>query len=99
MEISMETVTWAQVAQLFVIVGLPCGGLLVAFLTYLRGFFNAQAEERRLKQQENNENREMYIKMVVQNTIDGQIKEIHEMVERVSNRVDELFKLISKWKT
>ncbi len=51
---------------------------------------------KKAKAKEQNENREMYIKMVVQNTIDGQIKDIHTMIEKLADRIDELFTLLTK---
>jgi hypothetical protein len=32
--------------------------------------------------------------MVVQNTIDGQIKEIHDMIAELGKRIDKLFTLL-----
>jgi len=36
----------------------------------------------------------MYIKMVVQNTINVEIKEIHDMLSELSKRIDKLFELL-----
>lgn len=96
-DINVEPVTnWAEVGRLFIIIAVPIGGLLIAFLVYLKGHFEGLEKDRQVKVKELNENREMYIKMVVQNTIDTQIKEIHEMIAELGKRIDKLFGLLSK---
>ncbi len=94
--ILLDSITWMQLVQLLVITAVPVTACLIGYLTYIRGHFESQREERKMKQQEQNENREMYIKMVVKDTIDGQIKEIHEMVEKMNKRIDDLFKVLTK---
>lgn len=94
--IILDILTWPYVVQLCIAVGLPIVAGLIAILTYLRGYFNALNEDRKIKQNEQNQNREMYIKMVVQNSIDGQIKEIHNMIQKLNERIDELFILLKK---
>lgn len=81
-------------ANLLVIVALPLLGTVIVVLSYLRGHFNHLAELRKSKEREANENREMYIKMVVQNTINAEIKEIHDMISELGKRIDKLFALL-----
>lgn len=88
--------TWPEVARLFMVTAIPIGGLLVAFLVYLRGHFTGLEKDRQIKVKELNENRELYIKMVVQNTMEGKLKEIHDMVAKLSSRIDELFGMLRK---
>lgn len=83
-----------ELGNLFLIIGLPLIAGLIAFLSYLRGHFDHLAEMRKAKEREANQNREIYIKMVVQNTIDVQIKEIHDMIAELVKRIDNLFALM-----
>lgn len=85
-----------ELGNLFIIVGLPVTGSLIAFLSYLRGHFSHLSEVNKTKEKEANQNREMYIKMVVQNTMDVQIKEIHDMFAELSKRIDGLYALLKK---
>lgn len=91
-----EQTSWAEVARLFTVIAIPIGGLLIAFLVYLRGHFEGLEKDRQIKVKELNENRELYIKMVVQSTMDSKLKEIHDMVEKLSTRIDDLFKMLRK---
>lgn len=93
---TQDQTTWAEVARLFTVIAIPIGGLLIAFLVYLRGHFESLEKDRQIKVKELNENREMYIKMVVQNTIDKQINEIHEMISELGKRIDKLFIMLNK---
>lgn len=88
------TSTILEFGNLLVIVGLPLLAAIIAFLSYLRGHFNHLEKLREAKEREANQNREMYIKMVVQSTIDVQIKEIHDMISELGKRVDKLFTLL-----
>ena len=83
-----------EFGNLLVIVGLPLIAAVIGFLSYLRGHFNHLEKLREAKEREANQNREMYIKMVVQSTIDVQIKEIHDMLSELGKRVDKLFALL-----
>jgi hypothetical protein len=83
-----------EFGNLLVIVGLPLIAAVIGFLSYLRGHFNHLEKVRETKEREANQNREMYIKMVVQSTIDGQIKEIHDMISELGKRIDQLFALL-----
>ena len=83
-----------EFGNLLVIVGLPLLAAIIGFLSYLRGHFNHLEKLREAKEREANQNREMYIKMVVQSTIDVQIKEIHDMLSELGKRVDKLFTLL-----
>lgn len=83
-----------EFGNLLVIVGLPLLAAIIGFLSYLRGHFNHLEKVRETKEREANQNREMYIKMVVQSTIDGQIKEIHDMISELGKRIDQLFALL-----
>jgi len=83
-----------ELGNLLVIVGLPLIAAVIGFLSYLRGHFNHLEKVRETKEREANQNREMYIKMVVQSTIDGQIKEIHDMISELGKRIDQLFALL-----
>jgi Tfp pilus assembly protein PilO len=89
-----EASTLLEFANLFLILGLPLVVGLIAFLSYLRGHFRHLDELRKSKEKEVNENREMYIKMVVQNTIKIEIQEIHEMISELGKRIDKLFALL-----
>jgi hypothetical protein len=84
-----------ELGNLLVIVGFPLTAGIIGFLSYLRGHFNHLEKLREAKEREANQNREMYIKMVVQNTIDGQIKEIHDMISELGKRIDKLFTLLN----
>lgn len=84
-----------EFGNLLVIVGLPLLAAIIGFLSYLRGHFNHLEKVRETKEREANQNREMYIKMVVQSTIDGQIKEIHDMISELGKRIDKLFTLLN----
>lgn len=83
-----------ELGNLLIIVGFPLVAALIGFLGYLRGYFNHLERVRETKEREANQNREMYIKMVVQNTIDVQIKEIHDMISELGKRIDKLFALM-----
>jgi hypothetical protein len=87
--------TILELGNLLVIVGFPLTAGIIGFLSYLRGHFNHLEKLREAKEREANQNREMYIKMVVQNTIDGQIKEIHDMISELGKRIDKLFTLLN----
>ena len=89
------TSTILEFGNLLVIVGLPLLAAVIGFLSYIRGHFNHLEKVRETKEREANQNREMYIKMVVQNTIDGQIKEIHDMISELGKRIDKLFALLN----
>lgn len=84
-----------EFVNLFLIMGLPLLVGLIAFLSYLRGHFNNLDKVREMKEREANQNREMYIKMVVQNTIEVEIKEIHTMLAELGKRIDKLFTLLN----
>lgn len=88
------TPTVLELGNLFIIVGLPLMAALIGFLSYIRGHFNHLEKLREAKEREANQNREMYIKMVVQSTIDVQIKEIHDMIGELGKRIDKLFELL-----
>jgi len=88
------TSTILEFGNLLVIVGLPLIAAVIGFLSYLRGHFDHLEKLREAKEREANQNREMYIKMVVQNTMDVQIKEIHDMLSELGKRVDKLFTLL-----
>jgi Tfp pilus assembly protein PilO len=89
------TSTILEFGNLLVIVGLPLLAAIIGFLSYLRGHFNHLEKVRETKEREANQNREMYIKMVVQNTIDVQMKEIHDMISELGKRIDQLFALLN----
>ena len=89
-----QSSTILEFGNLLVIVGLPLIAAVIGFLSYLRGHFNHLEKLRETKEREANQNREMYIKMVVQSTIDGQIKEIHDMISELGKRIDQLFALL-----
>lgn len=88
------TSTILEFGNLLVIVGLPLMAGVIGFLSYLRGHFNHLEKLREAKEREANQNREMYIKMVVQNTINVEIKEIHDMISELGKRIDKLFALL-----
>lgn len=88
------TSTILELGNLFVIVGFPLIAAVIGFLSYLRGHFNHLDKVREAKEREANQNREMYIKMVVQSTIEVQVKEIHDMISELGKRIDKLFTLI-----
>ena len=90
-----QTSTVLELGNLLVIVGFPLVAGVIGFLSYLRGYFNHLEKLRETKEREANQNREMYIKMVVQNTINGQIKEIHDMISELGKRIDKLFALLN----
>ena len=83
-----------ELGNSFLIIGLPLIAGLIAFLSYLRGHFNHLEKVRETKEREANQNREMYIKMIVQNTMDVQMKEIHDMIAKITERIDQLFALL-----
>jgi len=83
-----------ELSNSFLIIGLPLIAGLIAFLSYLRGHFNHLEKVRETKEREANQNREMYIKMIVQNTMDVQMKEIHDMIAKITERIDQLFALL-----
>lgn len=89
-----NTSTILELGNLFVIVGFPLIAAVIGFLSYLRGHFNHLDKVREAKEREANQNREMYIKMVVQSTIEVQVKEIHDMIAELGKRIDKLFILI-----
>jgi len=89
-----DTSSLLEFGNLLVIVGLPLLAGVIGFLSYLNGHFNHLEKLREAKEREANQNREMYIKMVVQSTIDGQIKEIHDMIAELGKRIDKLFILL-----
>lgn len=84
-----------EFGNLLVIVGLPLLAAIIGFLSYLRGHFNHLEKVRETKEREANQNREMYIKMVVQSTIEVEIKEIHNMLSELGKRIDKLFALLN----
>ncbi len=88
------TPTVLELGNLFIIVGLPLLAALIGFLSYIRGHFGHLEKVRETKEREANQNREMYIKMVVQNTINAEIKEIHDMIGELGKRIDKLFELL-----
>jgi len=88
------TSTILELGNSFLIIGLPLIAGLIAFLSYLSGHFNHLAKTREFKEREANQNREMYIKMIVQNTMDVQMKEIHDMIAKITERIDQLFALL-----
>lgn len=89
-----STTTVLELGNLLVIVGFPLLAAIIGFLSYLRGHFNHLEKVRETKERESNQNREMYIKMVVQSTIDVQVKEIHDMISELGKRIDKLFALL-----
>ena len=89
------TSTIFEFGNLLVIVGLPLLAAIIGFLSYLRGHFNHLEKVRETKEREANQNREMYIKMVVQSTIEVEIKEIHNMLSELGKRIDKLFALLN----
>jgi len=89
------TSTILEFGNLLVIVGLPLLAAIIGFLSYLRGHFNHLEKLREAKEREANQNREMYIKMVVQSTIEVEIKEIHNMLSELGKRIDKLFALLN----
>lgn len=86
--------TILELGNLLVIVGFPLLAAVIGFLSYLRGHFEHLRETREAKERESNQNREMYIKMVVQSTISIEIKEIHDLISKLSKRIDDLFVLL-----
>jgi len=84
-----------ELGNLLIIVGFPLVAALIGFLGYLRGHFNHLEKVRETKEREANQNREMYIKMVVQSTIEVEIKEIHNMLSELGKRIDKLFTLLN----
>ena len=89
------TPTVLELGNLFIIVGLPLLAALIGFLSYIRGHFGHLEKVRETKEREANQNREMYIKMVVQSTIEVEIKEIHNMLSELGKRIDKLFALLN----
>jgi len=89
------TPTVLELGNLFIIVGLPLLAALIGFLSYIRGHFGHLEKVRETKEREANQNREMYIKMVVQSTIEVEIKEIHNMLSELGKRIDKLFTLLN----
>ena len=89
------TSTILEFGNLLVIVGLPLLAAIIGFLSYLSGHFNHLEKVRETKEREANQNREMYIKMVVQSTIEVEIKEIHNMLSELGKRIDKLFALLN----
>ena len=89
------TSTILEFGNLLVIVGLPLLAAIIGFLSYLSGHFNHLEKVRETKEREANQNREMYIKMVVQSTIEVEIKEIHNMLSELGKRIDKLFTLLN----
>ncbi|HRC16149.1 MAG TPA: hypothetical protein PLY25_10755 [Bacteroidia bacterium] len=89
------TSTILEFGNLLVIVGLPLLAAVIGFLSYIRGHFNHLEKVRETKEREANQNREMYIKMVVQSTIEVEIKEIHNMLSELGKRIDKLFTLLN----
>ena len=89
------TSTIFEFGNLLVIVGLPLLAAIIGFLSYLSGHFNHLEKLREAKEREANQNREMYIKMVVQSTIEVEIKEIHNMLSELGKRIDKLFTLLN----
>jgi hypothetical protein len=90
-----QTSTLLEFGNLLVIVGLPLLAGVIGFLSYLRGHFSNLDKVREMREREANQNREMYIKMVVQNTIEVEIKEIHTMLAELGKRIDKLFTLLN----
>ena len=90
-----QSSTILEFGNLLVIVGLPLLAAIIGFLSYLRGHFNHLEKVRETKEREANQNREMYIKMVVQSTIEVEIKEIHNMLSELGKRIDKLFTLLN----
>ena len=90
-----QSSTILEFGNLLVIVGLPLLAAIIGFLSYLRGHFNHLEKVRETKEREANQNREMYIKMVVQSTIEVEIKEIHNMLSELGKRIDKLFALLN----
>jgi len=84
-----------EFGNLLVKVGLPLLAAIIGFLSYIRGHFNHLEKVRETKEREANQNREMYIKMVVQSTIEVEIKEIHNMLSELGKRIDKLFALLN----
>jgi hypothetical protein len=91
----IETSKLLDFANLLVIVALPLTAGVIGFLSYLRGHFDHLSKVRESKEREVNQNREMYIKMVVKNTIEIEIKEIHNMLAELGKRIDKLFALLN----
>jgi len=89
------TSTILEFGNLLVKVGLPLLAAIIGFLSYLSGHFNHLEKVRETKEREANQNREMYIKMVVQSTIEVEIKEIHNMLSELGKRIDKLFALLN----
>jgi Tfp pilus assembly protein PilO len=89
-----EATTLIEFGNLLLIIVLPLIAGLIAYLSYLRGHFAHLEKLRETKEKEANQNREMYIKMVVQNTIEVEIKEIHKMFTELGKRIDKLFTLL-----
>ncbi len=96
MEILLDSVTWIQIGQLLVLTTIPATAVLIGYLTYIRGHFESQREERKLKREEQDANREAFIKMAVRDVVAVQMAEIHQMIENINHRIDELFKLLRK---
>jgi Tfp pilus assembly protein PilO len=92
---SIQTANLLEFANLLVIVALPLTAGVIGFLSYLRGHFEHLSKMREAKEREANQNREMYIKMVVQNTIEVEIKEIRTMLAELGKRIDKLFTLLN----
>ena len=90
-----QSSTILEFGNLLVKVGLPLLAAIIGFLSYLRGHFNHLEKVRETKEREANQNREMYIKMVVQSTIEVEIKEIHNMLSELGKRIDKLFTLLN----
>ena len=90
------TSTIPEFGNLLVIVGLPLLAAIIGFLSYLRGHFNHLEKVRETKEREANQNREMYIKMVVQSTIEVEIKEIHNMLSELGKNVYCLIHYVSE---
>jgi hypothetical protein len=89
-----EASTLIEFANLSLLLALPLITGLIGFLSYLRGHFNNLDKVREMKERESNQNREMYIKNMVQNTIAGEINKIHEMIAELGKRIDKLFTLL-----
>lgn len=91
-----EPVTWLELGRIFIVCGVMAATILIGYLTYLRGNFRAQDEDRKLRREEQNLNRELYTKNIATQVVEVPLKEIKEMIKEQGKRIDDLFTLWTK---
>lgn len=71
-------ITWFDLAQLAIIVIPATIACLIGFLKFVDEMFKAKDKDRDLHHKEQNENRQMFIKTVVNEHIEAPLKRIYE---------------------